>query len=134
MSEQLVYSEPGGFIVSVDYNPYDFDPEEDFSPFSALLVDSETEIHPDTHYVDAGVVRELTQFPTIGTSVSPIAGGHEITLTGIPAGTVAVWPDDVQTNEDDGVLVCEVPIPGDYSFRLCNVRHFEKVITVNVSA
>lgn len=133
--KQIIIYEPDGFIVSVAHGSDEYVPSGDEDILEAVLDEQEL-YHPDKHYFDteADLVRRQKKLKGIQTNSEPVEGGWLITLQNIPANTKVWWPDDEMTIETDGVVECEVNLPGEYQFRLDHVAHFDLEVIVNVEA
>ena len=131
MKYTFIY-EPNGFIVSMIIDPIPAIELETNSPFLVLLLESEDDFTPDTHYINAGEVAQILDFPEITKTVVNASGAYTITLANIPEETTVYWPDGFSSQENDGTLECVVAFPDKYLFVLENVRYFTQEVVVNV--
>lgn len=89
-------------------------------------------LSPDNYWVNAGVVQKRTAFPRPNESVMPTLDGFDIIITAIPHGTTVVWPDNFETLENDGRLVCSVKLETRYRFLFEHAAHFSREVIIDV--
>jgi hypothetical protein len=130
MSTLVVYEDTGN-IVSVI--PEYTEDELEVDGFNAILSDLEG-LDPNTHYVRNGDVLPQTPFNEPNVTVREVNSEYEIAIRGIPKGSSVLWPDGQRTDENDGVLFCDVAFQGTYRFVLLNPAHQTKEIAVHVKA
>lgn len=85
----------------------------------------------DTQYVSGGVIVDKTEFPEL--DISPATRGSVISVTNIPTGTKARWPDGIVTPEDDGELSFSADVGGDYLFEFQHPLYVTKRVIINVA-
>jgi hypothetical protein len=93
-------------LLSLDF----FDDECD------VIFCADLDIHPDSHWVDAGAVKEKTPFPAL-----TVNNGR---ITQVPVNTNVQWPDGVETNETTGVVEFVSNVSGKFDFRFEHAAHF----------
>lgn len=128
MINTVVIYESNGFIVSVI--PYG--DAENADPDLNFLI-YEGEVSPNTHCVINGEVCLLKRM-TFEDEIKSREGVYQLTLKGIPKNATVRWPDDYETVETDGVVVCDVNLPGDYSFVIQHPHFYWKEVTFNVES
>ena len=77
---------------------------------------------PDELYVSGETVLKKTDFPSL-----TYGNG---TIHNIPEGTVVVWPDDLHTTVDDGVVEITSNVSTVFEFAFYHPKHFQKQVTV----
>lgn len=88
-----------------------------------------------THYWDGEQFTLKQPIPYEILNVSIAADGiDEAVVSGLPEGTVVLWPDEEITVEDDGQFEYSVNYPGSYVFRLGHPIYLAKEITIEAVA
>ena len=77
---------------------------------------------PNALYVSDGAVLEKTEFPSL-----TYGNG---TIHNIPEGTVVVWPDDLHTTVDDGVVEITSNVSTVFEFTFYHPKYLQKEVTV----
>ena len=91
------------------------------------------DIEGSEHWIENGKVMPKTDFPFMPVDDNPTVQSG-IRISQVPPRTTVVWPDFEITFEDDGLVECGVPYPGEYTFTFHNARYYPEEITINVQA
>jgi len=83
------------------------------------------------HYYEDEQVKQKTPFSITAPSTGET--GESIEITGIPAGTLAMWPDGYQATENDGSVSFETNTPGFYRFKFKHPKHHDLRVSIDVS-
>ena len=96
------------------------------------MIECADDLNPDDYWVNVGAIQKRTHFPSLNDAVWPTEKGFDIIISGIPRGTTALWPDSVETLENDGRLVCSVNVKTRYRFLFEHAAYFSRKVVIDV--
>ena len=90
---------------------------------------------PVTQYVDTETLllaekTAWTQLQYLDTNYL----GNTVIIDGIALGTRVIWPDAVETMENDQILSLDVVVGGEYKFIFLHPLYFTQEVFINVTA
>ena len=91
------------------------------------------EVDPNAHYVEDGAVHPYKEWD-YAVDVTPKEGYYTITIGLLPPGTSVVWPDQLPEVVNDGRVICDINLPGDYRFTFSHPQYPHKTEVVHVAA